>query len=99
MTIWFLYVVRTVDGFLYAGISTDVLRRFREHASQGRKTPRYLLAHKPQELVFSLAIGDRGLELKVEHHFKQLPKVAKEWIVDAGRMQFDCVTGRIQCPK
>jgi predicted GIY-YIG superfamily endonuclease len=28
---WHLYVIRTVDGCLYAGIATDVRRRFQEH--------------------------------------------------------------------
>ena len=34
---WHLYVIRTVDGCLYAGIATDVRRRYREHASGGPK--------------------------------------------------------------
>jgi putative endonuclease len=99
MKTWHLYVVRTIDDFLYAGIATDVQRRYKEHVAQGRKASRYLLAHKPRKLVLSLAVGDRRLALKVEYRFKQLPKAAKERIVDSGRMQFDGDTGRIQCPK
>ena len=92
---WHLYIVRTTDHSLYAGISTDVQRRFREHLAQGRKTARYLLAHKPQELAFSLAIGDRALALKVEYHFKRLSKGEKERIVDSGHLIYDRDTGRI----
>jgi len=93
---WHLYVVRTIDSFLYAGIATDVRRRFKEHLSQGRKASRYLLAHKPRELVFSMAVGDRGLALKVEYRFKRLSKGAKERIVQSGRMAFDRSSGRIE---
>jgi putative endonuclease len=92
---WHLYVVRTVDGFLYAGIATDVERRFREHCGQGKKAAAYLRAHKPREVVFSMPVGGRGIALKVEHHFKGLSKTAKERIVRSGLLSFDEVTGRI----
>jgi putative endonuclease len=95
---WHLYAVRTVEGFLYAGISTDVHRRFQEHMAQGGRTPGYLRAHKPRELVFSLPVGDRGLALKVEHHFKRLSKKTKERIVKSGRMAFDGDTGKVLAP-
>jgi putative endonuclease len=95
---WYLYVVRTVDKYLYAGVSTDVERRFAEHLRQGRKTARYLRAHKPRRLVFSQTIGDRSLALKVEYRFKQLTRAQKERIVRAGRLCFDEVSGRIEVP-
>ncbi len=95
---WHLYVVRTVGGFLYAGISTDVQRRFKQHLSQGCKTPKYLHAHKPVEVAFSLAVGDKGLALKVEYRFKRLSKTAKERIVASGKMDFDPCSGKIRIP-
>lgn len=95
---WYLYVVRTVDRHLYAGVSTDVERRFAEHLGQSRKAARYLRAHKPARLVFSQAIGSRSLALKVEYRFKQLTRAQKECIVRAGRLCFDEVSGRIAVP-
>ena len=98
MECWHLYVVRTSDGSLYAGIATDVERRFREHLAQGSRTPGYLRAHKPRELTFFQAIGGRGLALRVEYRFKRLSKEAKERIVGSGRMSFDQETGEITVP-
>jgi putative endonuclease len=95
---WHLYVVRTIDGFLYAGITTDVRRRFGEHMAQGRRASGYLRAHKPLELAFTMAIGSRNLALKVEHHFKRLSKKAKERVVGAGSMTFDRDSGRVKSP-
>ncbi len=92
---WHLYVVRTVDGSLYAGITTDVLRRFREHAAQGHRTAGYLRAHRPQVLAFSLPVGDKALALKVEYHFKRLAKRDKERIVREQHLCFDKESGRI----
>jgi putative endonuclease len=98
MACWYLYMVRTVDDSLYTGISTDVVRRFREHCAQGGKTAKYLLAHKPQSLAFSLALGDRSLALKVERHFKLLSKKDKDRIIDAQQLIFERDSGRIKIP-
>ncbi|MCC7264569.1 MAG: GIY-YIG nuclease family protein [Candidatus Latescibacteria bacterium] len=95
---WYLYVVRTVDQQLYAGVSTDVERRFAEHAGQGRKSARFLRAHRPAGLVFSQEIGNRSLALKVEYRFKQLTRPQKERVVRAGRLAFDEGSGRIEIP-
>ena len=93
---WHLYVIRTDDQSMYAGISTDVQRCFKEHIAQGRKTAKYLLAHKPQSLVLSLPIGDQALALKVEYHFKRLTKMEKEMVVDSQQLFFDRDSGKIR---
>jgi putative endonuclease len=99
MACWYLYIVRTVDNSMYAGISTDVARRFREHLAQGRKTAKYLLAHKPLSLAFSQALGDRSLALKVEYRFKLLSKKEKDRIVEAQHLTFERDSGRIKIPE
>lgn len=92
---FYLYVIRTVTGALYAGIATDVRRRYREHVQGGLKAARFLRANPPRELVFKRRIESRSLALKVEYRFKRLPKPDKERIVRAGKLQFDRETGRI----
>jgi putative endonuclease len=94
--IWYLYVIRTTAGFLYAGITTDVDRRYQEHVTGGPKAARFLRAHPPRELVFKRRIGPRSLALKVEYRFKQLRKRDKEAIVRAGRLRFDRKSGEIR---
>ena len=91
---WHLYVIRTRDQKLYAGVTTDVQRRFKEHLSQGRRAARYLRAHKPERLVFSQLIGDQSLALKVEYWFKRLPRQRKERIIRAGQLGVDALTGK-----
>jgi putative endonuclease len=93
---WHLYVIRTVSGALYAGIATDVRRRYKEHASGGRKAARFLRANPPKEIAFKRRIGSRSLALKVEYRFKRLPKRDKEAVVKAGKIRFDRTTGRIR---
>ena len=93
---WHLYVIRTIGGCLYAGIATDVRRRYQEHATGGPKAARFLRANPPRELVLKRRIGSRSLALKVEYRFKQLPKQDKEAIIRAGRLSLDRKSGEIR---
>ncbi len=81
---WHLYLIRTRNGSLYAGIATDVARRFAEHTSQGGRCARYLRGRAPLKLVFDRRIGDRSLALKAEWRIKRLPKREKERIARSG---------------
>jgi len=92
-SMWHLYVIRTVDGRLYAGITTDVRRRYGEHASGGPKAARFLRANPPAALVFTRRLGSHSLALKVEYRFKQLSKADKEAIIRSGRMRVERVSG------
>ncbi len=93
---WHLYVVRTVRGSLYAGIATNVNRRYQEHVTGGPKAARFLRAYPPKELVFKRCVGTRSLALKVEYRFKQLLKRDKEAIITAGKCRVDRKTGAIR---
>jgi putative endonuclease len=93
---WYLYIIRTVDRYLYAGVTTDVERRFEDHLAQGCRTAKFLRSHKPERLVFSQLIGSRSLALKVEYRFKRLPRRAKERIIRAGHLCFNRISGMIE---
>ncbi|MEL7332325.1 MAG: GIY-YIG nuclease family protein [Cyanobacteria bacterium J06560_2] len=80
MAVWSFYFVRTRQNCLYAGITTDVSKRFSEHQS-GKKGAKYLRAKGPLQLVYSVDIGSRSLASKVEYRVKRLTKIKKEQIV------------------
>lgn len=80
---WFLYMVRTRQGTLYTGISTDVRRRLAEHEGSGRGGARYLRARGPLELAYQVEVGNRATALRAEHRLKRLPRAGKQAIVDA----------------
>ena len=94
--VWHFYVVRTVRGTLYAGIATNVRRRYQEHLSGSRKAAKFLRANPPEALVFKRRIGSHSLALKVEYRFKRLPKCDKEAIIRIGRLCFDRDSGNIR---
>ena len=46
---YYVYLLRCTDGSLYAGITTDVKRRFLEHLAGGNKGAKYTKTHTPKE--------------------------------------------------
>lgn len=72
---WFLYLLECVDGSLYAGISTDVERRYAEHAAG--KGARYTRAHPPVRLIAARGIGSRSQALRAELALKRVPRSGK----------------------
>ena len=77
---WHLYLLRCQDGSLYAGIATDVARRFRQHAAG--KGAKYTRSHPPASVLASRTYPDRGSALRAEHALKRQPKARKlEWLL------------------
>ncbi len=77
MADWFLYVVRCAGGSLYTGVTTDVGRRFAEHASGGPRAAKYLRGRSPLELAFWTRVGEKSTALSLERRFKALPRARK----------------------
>jgi putative endonuclease len=72
---WVLYLLECRGGTLYAGITTDLERRFAEHAS-GRGA-RYTRSHPPVRVVASMKFPDRSAASKAEAALKKLPRQRK----------------------
>lgn len=73
---WFLYIVKCIDGSLYTGIAKDVQKRFLEHVSG--KGAAYTKIHKPLEVVYTEKLESRSLALKREYEIKRWPRNKKE---------------------
>ncbi|WP_207063332.1 GIY-YIG nuclease family protein [Motiliproteus sp. SC1-56] len=72
---WYLYIVRTQGGLLYTGITTDVERRFKEHAS-GRGA-KFFRRDPPEAVVYRAAFPDRGAASREEARIKKLSRIKK----------------------
>ena len=92
-TLWWLYLVRTADGSLYTGISTDVQRRFAEHENKDKKNKgaKALRGKAPLRLVFQIDVGNKTDALTLEYTVKQLSRAQKEELIglDAELMKFE----------
>jgi putative endonuclease len=72
---WHVYLVRCGDGTLYAGATSDLVRRFVAHSSG--KGARYTRGRGPLVLAWSEEVADRSAALRREHEIKRLGRVEK----------------------
>lgn len=78
---WFVYLVRCHNGALYTGISTDPVRRLRQHQGELVGGARALRGKGPLQLVWQYQAPDRSIASQWEFKLKQLPKKSKEQLV------------------
>lgn len=75
MATWHVYLLQCGDGTLYAGVTTDLDRRVREHAAgTGAK---YTRARLPVRLVWSARAASRSAAQKREAAVKKLSRREK----------------------
>jgi putative endonuclease len=74
---WWVYMLRCVDGSLYTGITTDVARRVAEHNGDGGLGARYTRSRRPVELVYVEAAAGRAAATRREAAIKRLDRVRK----------------------
>ncbi len=91
MSDWYLYLIRTRNGSLYTGITTDVTRRITEHRQN--KGSKYLRGRGPLRLVFKAKIGSQSAASKIEAKVKRLSKAGKEALVAGTASDFYATYG------
>ena len=78
---WFVYMIRTSDAQVYTGITTDMTRRWHEHAS-GKAGARYFRGRKPVQLCYLEANHNRSTASQREYAIKSLNASAKKQLID-----------------
>ncbi len=73
---YFLYLVECADKTLYAGITTDLIRRVGEHNTSARGA-KYTRAHRPVKLVYSKKYKTRSAAQIAEAKLKKLSRAEK----------------------
>jgi putative endonuclease len=82
-TMYYLYILKCVDGTLYTGITVDLPRRVEEHNSS-ELGAKYTRGRRPVELVFSKPFDSRSAALKEERLIKRLSRREKLELIGAG---------------
>lgn len=65
---YFVYLIECEGGSIYTGITTDVKRRFEEHAS--KTGAKYTRAHKVKKLLYAEKYANRSKASKREAEIK-----------------------------
>ena len=80
---YFVYILKCNDGSLYTGITTDVEKRFREHAN-GRGGA-YTRSHGAKKIVYTEKRRNRSAAQKREAQIKRLARRDKLALITARR--------------
>lgn len=75
LAVWLLYLLECENGRYYAGITTDLERRFAEHVFG--IGARYTRANPPSRVVAVMEFADRSSASRAEAALKKLPRAAK----------------------
>ncbi len=73
---WQVYIILCTDNSLYTGITTDLERRFRQHAA-GAKGAKYFRGRRPGEVVYLESGHTRSTASKREAVIKKLLRTDK----------------------
>ena len=73
---WHVYLLRCADSTIYCGITTDLIRRLREH-NESPAGARYTRGRRPVILVYSREFPDRSSALRHERNLKKMTRAAK----------------------
>ena len=80
---YYTYLLRCRDGSLYAGITTDLRRRYREHREGDKKGAKYTRAHPPAGYAAAWRAPDRAAASRLEYRLKKLGHADKEAVIDS----------------
>lgn len=80
MSPWYVYMIRCSDASLYAGVTTNVERRFKEH-QESKKGSKYARAKIPLRVVYTENCENRSEAQKREAVLKKMKKEEKEALV------------------
>lgn len=83
-TNWFVYMILTSDQQVYTGITTDMARRWREHAS-GKTGARYFRGRTPQQLCYLETDHNRSSASKREAAIKGMNAREKRALIDQSK--------------
>ena len=75
---WFVYLVRCSDGSFYAGVTTDLERRVRQHNGEIVGGATYTRARRPVVLAWYEVCEDRSVAQRREYSVRRLSRREKQ---------------------
>lgn len=79
-TVWHVYILSCADDTLYTGITTDLVRRVREH-NDSKLGAKYTRVRRPVSLAYSEQHASRSEAAIREWAIKKLSRLEKEAII------------------
>jgi putative endonuclease len=81
---WFLYIIRNAKNQFYTGITTDLDRRFKEHAGELKGGAKFFRSSPAMEVVFFQKFANRSEASKNEALVKKMKRSEKLKLIEKG---------------
>ena len=75
---WFVYLVQCLDGSFYAGVTTDLKRRVRQHNGEIVGGANYTRARRPVALAWYEECENRSVAQQREYSVRRSPRLNKQ---------------------
>lgn len=85
---WQVYMILCTDGSLYTGITTDIARRFDQHATA--RGARYFRGRSPVRIVYRETGHDRSSASRREAEIKALSRSQKDGLIASAGNEHEC---------
>ena len=79
---YYVYILRCSNQSLYTGITTDLQRRFAEHAGKRTGGAKYTASHQPIRFEAVWQAEDRASASRLEYRIKTLTRLQKEHLIE-----------------
>lgn len=80
---YFFYVLYCADRTLYAGYTTDLTRRLKEHNSGKGAKYTQVARRRPARMVYAERFASKSQAMSAEYHFKQYTRSEKDAYLSA----------------
>ena len=87
--LWHVYLLQCADGSLYAGSTTDLGRRLRQHNGELRGGARYTRVRRPVVHLWSQSVSDRSTACRLEARIKAMTRQQKMAVVRGDVVLFE----------
>ena len=79
---YYTYIMRCEGDKLYTGITTNIVRRFSEHASRNGRGAKFTRSHTVSSVAALWSSPDRSIASRLEYRIKQLTRKQKLALID-----------------
>ncbi len=79
---WYVYMVQASDGKLYSGVTTEPLRRFRQHCGELAGGAKFFRGRPAQRLEYLVRVANRSEAQKCEVALKKLSRLEKLRLIE-----------------
>ncbi|VAW71248.1 hypothetical protein MNBD_GAMMA10-344 [hydrothermal vent metagenome] len=74
---WYVYLLNCQDDSYYAGITTDPVRRLKEHNEDNKKAAKYTRARRPVKMAYFELCESRSDAASREYEIRKLSRLQK----------------------